>query len=406
MLKKLRRKLVLVNMAIVILLLALAFGLVYHLTQKNLEQESLRMMQAAVSMPPAPGRPGKNLQELRLPCFVIRMETGGRLTANGAQYLDLSDQSFLRDLMEIAFSSSQPTGVAEEYGLRFLRSEGQRNRWAVFADLSVEQTTLSNLLQICLGIGVLIFLLFFGVSIFLARWMIQPIEQAWTQQRQFVADASHELKTPLTVIQTSAELLQNLECPVENQRQFSNNILTMTRQMRRLVERLLELARWDSGQNQLDFSLTDLSVLIKNNILPFEAVFFERGLRLFCQVTEGIFVHGNAQQLRQVLDILLDNAQKYTAPNGQVWVTLKRISRSRCRLSVANTGQPIPQEELTRIFQRFYRADKARSRDGSFGLGLSIAENLVQQHRGMIWAESKDGVNYFFVELPAPPHGI
>ena len=100
------------------------------------------------------------------------------------------------------------------------------------------------------------------------------------------------------------------------------------------------------------------------------------------------------------MDILLDNALKYSSPGGTAWVTLQKQGNRRCRLVVKNQGERIPPEDIKNIFKRFYRVDRARSRDGSFGLGLSIAEKIVVQHRGSIWAESEDGVNSFFVELP------
>ena len=118
------------------------------------------------------------------------------------------------------------------------------------------------------------------------------------------------------------------------------------------------------------------------------------------QIEDNISVKGGEEPLRQVLEILLDNAQKYAKPQGSVWVELRRRGKNRCVLTVADEGETITPEDLKNIFKRFYRADAARSRTGSFGLGLSIAESIVTRHHGRIWAESRDGVNRFFVELP------
>ena len=135
-------------------------------------------------------------------------------------------------------------------------------------------------------------------------------------------------------------------------------------------------------------------------MLPFEPVFFEKGLALSWQLQEGITIHGSAQQLQQVIDILLDNAQKYASGSGEVCVSLQQLGRHSCLLSVSNPGEDIPAGELKNLFKRFYRLDKARQRDGGFGLGLSIAEQVVQAHHGRIWAESQAGIIRFFVELP------
>ncbi len=184
------------------------------------------------------------------------------------------------------------------------------------------------------------------------------------------SDASHELKTPLTVIMTNAELLQSEENDRDSQVRFSANILTMSRQMRALVEQMLELARADSGQGKADLRPVDLSTLAADALLPFDPVFFEQGLMLSSQLAEGINVNGDAGRLKEVLDILLDNARKYTEPPGTVNVRLERWGHHRCRLTVSNPGPPLSAAEQKKdIFKRFYRTDPAQSRDGSFGLG-------------------------------------
>ena len=142
----------------------------------------------------------------------------------------------------------------------------------------------------------------------------------------------------------------------------------------------------------------DLSRLVSDALLPFEPVFFESGLALETEIAEGIAIQGSPDHLRQVVEILLDNAGKYG--EGTVSVRLERAGGKSCLLSVASRGASISKEDLRNIFKRFYRVDEARSRDGSYGLGLSIAEGIVQAHRGRIWAESEGGINTFFVRLP------
>ena len=237
------------------------------------------------------------------------------------------------------------------------------------------------------------------ISWLLARWAVKPVETAWQQQRQFVADASHELKTPLTVIMTNAELLNSPDFDETRRSQFAAHILTMSRQMRQLIEEMLDLARTDSGQSTLIFSQVDLSRLISDAVLPFEPVFFEAGLTLAVDIQPGLTVRGSQQHLRQTVDILLDNARKYAAPSGEISVTLTRCG-GRCRLAVSNPGPGISKADLQNIFKRFYRADEAHPQLGSYGLALSIARNIILRHRGRIWAESKNGRNTFFVELP------
>ena len=400
MLKKLRLKFVLVNMLIVTILLAAVMGLLYHFTRVSLEAESIRMMQAIAENPFSLGRPDDETNTLRLPYFALQISMHGQLLASGGGYFDLSDEQALEELIQTALTSDAQTGLLRKYNLRYYRRVTPQSQTLVFADVSGERAALSNLLKTCAGIGTLAFLVFLGVSFLLARWAVRPVDEAWKQQRQFVADASHELKTPLTVIMTNAELLQSPDYYEAARAQFSGSILTMSQQMRKLVERLLELARADSGQTHLVFSRLELSGLAAEALLPFEAVFFEKGMRLESELEPGIFVNADAGQLRQLIEILLDNAQKYAPEGALVCLRLQRLPKSRCRLSLSNTGPALSQQELSDIFKRFYRADPARSRDGSFGLGLSIAASIAQQHHGKIYAQSQDGENRFIVELP------
>lgn len=398
MLKKLRLKLVCINMVLLTVMLCVILGLVVHFTQAGLEAESVRMMQAAAAIPSRPGRPDGRKGDFPLPYLIVREDREGRLSAIwGPGYREMSEAD-LRGLVGHAMAQEGPTGVLTAWQLRFLKLDGPE-KCLVFADISQERAALAQLTRTCLLAGCAGFGALLLISFFLARWAVRPVERAWEQQRRFVADASHELKTPLTVIITSAELLQS---PGDTpSRQLAANILTEARQMRGLVESLLELARVDSGAAGRDRLPLDLSRLVSDALLPFEALFFERGLSLAEEVEAGITVRGCAPQLRQVAEIFLDNAQKYSAPGGTVTLSLRRKGRARCLLSVSNPGEAIPKEELNNIFKRFYRLDRARSLNGSYGLGLSIARSIVAEHHGKIWAESAGGINTFYVELPA-----
>lgn len=357
------------------------------------------MMQSIATQPFHLGVPGEMGENVRLPFFTLRLNPRGELVEAGGGYYDLSDSDLLDDLIQDVLASPKSFGVLSKYNLRYYRVETPVNPCVVFADISSERATLQNLSQTCLLIGGIGFLLFLWGSILLSKWAVRPVEQAWKQQ-QFVAAASHELKTPLAVIMTNAELLQSAEYSEEKQKGFLQGIVTMSGQMRNLIEQMLELVRTDNAQAKCVFRDVDLSKLADYAAMTFEPVLFEKGLKLFTQVDEKIHVSGDESQLRQLVDILLDNAGKYSNENGSVWVTLHKKGKEHCVLQVINEGPSLSKEELVQIFQRFYRADPARSRNGSFGLGLSIAESIVKQHQGKIWAESQNGRNCFSVVLP------
>lgn len=396
MIKRLRIKFVCINMSLVTIMLCVILGMVLQFTKVNLEKESLRMMQSVAVDPLQLGIPGKN-SHIHLPYFALQFGPGGDVMASGGGYYDLTDHELVDELITL---SSQKSGVLPEYNLRYIRVVTPTTQCIVFADISSEVSTMNHLLRNCLGIGAASFLVFLFISILLARWAVKPVETAWEQQRQFVADASHELKTPLTVILSNVQMLAANGENAGLRQRLTANILTVSEQMRDLVEALLNSARVDAGLGEAQMTLFSLSDTVENAILPFDAIFFERELTLTSAIEEGIFIRGSQAHLGKLVDILLDNAQKYSSAKGSTQVMLKALGKKSCLLTVANEGEPLSPQELKNIFKRFYRADDARERTGSYGLGLSIAEGIVKAHRGKIWAESKDGVNTFFVHLP------
>lgn len=401
MLKQLRLKFIVIILSIVTVMLCVIFGLTIHTTQRNLEESSLHAMQQAASSPgPRPDRFDGTATEpnQRIPLFVLAQHKDGSIITVGSSSLALSADAPLQELWDIAQSSSSNTGIIEDYDLRFVRISSPAGNRYVFADISHERLALTVLYRNCAVTGSVIFLLFIPLSILLANWAIKPVEKAWDQQRQFVADASHELKTPLTVILTNTELLQSPSHDAAARQRFATSIQATAQQMRHLVDGLLELARADNHSTPMQRENVDLSSLTEECTLPFEALFFEKDLLLDCSIAPGITVSGDSAKLKQVLDILLDNAQKYATP-GQITVRLLTQGK-HCTFSIRTPGSPISKEDLSNIFRRFYRIDTARSRDGSYGLGLSIAQHIVQSHNGKIWAESDAGGNTFFVQLP------
>ena len=379
-------------MALVLVMLSVIFGTVYGFTAKNLEADSLQLMHA---MAGPPGVPGDRNPQLKVPYLVLQQNNLGFWSAQGSDYYDLNDLDFLTVLLNEVTGQDAADGVLEQYDMRYLRIDAPSTRY-VFIDISAERQTLSHLVKTCACIGAASLLVFFGISLLLANWAIKPVETAWEQQRQFIADASHELKTPLAVILTNAEQLQEEPCSSPEQQQFRQNILTMSLHMRHLVESLLELARLDNVVPQM--APLQLSQLTEDALLPFEPVFFENGMLLESEIMPGLWVKGSPSHLQQLIEIFLDNARKYAVP-GPVSVKLDKAG-NHALLQIENQGPPMTEQEIKQIFHRFYRADTVRKRDGSYGLGLSIAQKIVQQHDGKIWASATESGNRFSVLLP------
>lgn len=400
MIKRLRIKFVCVVMAIVMLMLGVILGVVIYFTGANMEMQSVSMMRTIAASPFQQGSLGKpSNDEVRLPFFTVQISSRGELITASGGYFDLTDREYLQEIINAALLSDQETGELDEHDLRYLKSASPIGFTIVFSDTTTETATLKNMLYSCLGIFFVAMIVFLGISILLSHWVIKPVAVAWDQQRQFVADASHELKTPLSVIMANAELMQNDDTSEADRKTFSHKILSTSYQMRSLVENMLEMARVDNGTLKMKFCAVDFSQLINDAVLSFQLLYEEKSMGLRCAVTEGICLHGSEQHLYQVLDVLLDNALKYSTPNGMVSVDLSQNGRN-CILSVSSPGEPISKEDIKNIFKRFYRADKARTMNGSYGLGLAIAESVVEAHKGKIWAESESGYNTFYVQLP------
>ena len=209
-----------------------------------------------------------------------------------------------------------------------------------------------------------------------------------------MSDASHELKTPLTVILSNAELLEGAGL-TDKPARWSGNIRLEAEQMRTLVEQMLTLARADNGVRPAAMEPVNLSDVATDCALAFEPVAFEAGKPLEDHIADEVAVTGDADRLRRLVSLLLDNAVKY----GAISLTLEKTER-QARLTVANPGEPIPPEHLAHLFERFYRADSSRGEKSGFGLGLSIADTIAKEHKGTLRAESDAVSTRFIFTMP------
>lgn len=335
MLKKLRIKFICINMALITIMLAVIFCLVIHFTRSSLEQSSRQMLQEIAADPLYLARPGDTSQ-IRLPYFTLRLDNRNRPLEVAGSYSQLSsEEDYLQKLIHLSLSAREPSGLLPDYNLRFLRFSTPADDFLIFMDVSTEFATMDTLTRNCLLIGIFSFFAFLGICIFLANWAVRPVDQAWNQQKQFIADASHELKTPLAVILTNTELLNSPSFSAEKKEHFLSNIRTMAGQMQKLVEGMLELSRIDSGSLQTPMEKLDFSSLTDESLYPFEPLYFENGRELDTEIIPDIQVTGNPSQLRQLLEILLDNALKYSSAGSSVSIRLKKyIVPACCRFKV------------------------------------------------------------------------
>lgn len=300
-----------------------------------------------------------------------------------------------------------------------------RNRdtaWQIyFLDYSVEQSMTYRLFWLCLAVGLAGMGILFVAAFFLSGWMVKPVQDAFTQQKHFIADASHELKTPLTIINANAEVLS----ATLGQNKWLSHILEQTKRMNALIRDLLDLAKMDSLEDSAKkpaFAEFDLSRSVSSAALSFESLAFESCKTYRMQISENLIHYGDEQAIRQLVTILLDNAFSYSGEGQTVTISLSAEKKSGVAaafpgsfattakkneesvthsalktkkvLTVHNTGTGISAEDQKHIFERFYRSDASRSRNtGGYGLGLSIATSIAYAHRAKISVQS-DGESY------------
>ena len=242
---------------------------------------------------------------------------------------------------------------------------------------------------------------YFAISMILARIALKPVEDSWSKQKQFVADASHELKTPLSVIMANTEIIaSHQDETVASQMQWIENTRLEAKRMAELVADLLFLAKNDDGL-KVQMEPVNISDCIETTVLSYDAVFYENGKSFRYDIARDVKVIGNVGQIKQLTTILLDNANKYSVGDGNIFLNLTAAGR-HITLSVSNDSEELSEEQLSHLFDRFYTLDKSRNAEKSGnGLGLSIAKMISQTHGGDISASYSNGRTYFVVELPA-----
>ena len=394
MIRKLRFKIVGISVVTVAVVLVSALVILALSTRSQMAQSSearlYEALEGKLDKSELPGSSG-------LPCFVAEVYSGGTIRLSGSSYYNLQDEEMVLHIVQAALEREDDSGVLGDYSLRYLRRIGVVSVRIAFTDCTMEQATMRSLLLRSGLVALAALAVLAGLSYCLAGLVVGPVKRAWQEQKQFVSDASHELKTPLTVILSSSELAAE-EQDVQRTKQYVEGIHAESLRMKALVEDMLTLARTESGTRP-ETEAVDLSDTVLESVLAFEPVAFESGRELVYDIQPELTVMGSGVQLRRLTDILLDNAVKYAAEGTPIRLLLRQEGRCAA-LRVENRGETIPAEKLRHIFDRFYRADESRSGGEGFGLGLAIAQSIAQSHGGSIGCASEEGVTRFTVTLP------
>lgn len=343
---------------------------------------------------PDPGRPRySDLPSFQLSTFytVAMTYEGEALEIKNPQREVHSDEE-LESLARDILGEGEATGT--ESNLVYCAVDKGGYMLLAFKDNTILHESMNTLFRYTLLFGGIAMAALFFLAVWLAGRIVQPLEESYQKQRQFISDAGHELKTPIAVVSTNAELLAR----ELGENKWLANIQYENERMGVLVTQLLELSRVENVTPKRE--QIDLSHLVNGEVLPFESVAFENGLLLNPSIAENIFVEGNSAQLKQLVSILLDNAIRHGDGGKEIRLILK-AEHGSANLSVVNTGAEIPSEQRAQLFERFYRVDTVRSgEDRHYGLGLAIAKAIVLSHGGKISVSCGDGLVTFKVQLP------
>jgi signal transduction histidine kinase len=394
MIKKLKRRFILTSMAVVTLVLLLVSAALFVGARRVVYSDADQMLRRSLlfSLGDKPVGEGRGRNE-RAVVLQIDPDTGEITNKSNATLQNLSEE----EQQAVAREAAQGKKLKNR-GIRTSTEEHDGKTYVAVVDTTLEDRLMTAAMK-ALGLfaaGVWLALLL--LVWLLSGWAVRPMARAWDMQRQFVADASHDLKTPLTVILSNSELLKQQSEGKEVPE--LDRIQTAGQRMKDLVQKLLTLARMEDGPNRGAWEVMDLSDMVMESALAFEATAFEKGLTIDENVESGLAVKGNRAQVQSVLECLLDNACKYAAPGSAVTVSLEKAGK-KAKLTVHNTGSYIPPEDLPHVFERFYRADKSRTASESSGLGLAIVQSVAESMGGSVSAESsQEGGTAFTVLLP------
>lgn len=421
MFKKLRNRFLILNLVIISVMLLISFTSIYAITHKNIYTQ-IDMDLDKLSGNDDKGNKPKinnempNDKQMDAPqndftkgqgpmeryAFTVTTDGNWNKISTFSRF-SISDE-FYESAKKAAINKKVNRGYisVDDTDLAFVINHTSVGYNLYFLDITFQKNTLRSLIYTFTIVAFFMLIIIFLISRFFANRSIQPIKEAFDKQKQFIADASHELKTPLTVINTNVDvLLSNKDDFIHNQSKWLYYIKSEAERMNKLTSDLLYLAQVDYSDVKMIFSDFNLSEAVEHIILTMEGVVFENNIALHYDIEPSLIVSGNIEQLKQVIMIFLDNAIKYTNKKGKINLVLNK-THNKINLSVTNTGKGIPEEHISKIFNRFYRTDKSRARDsGGYGLGLSIAKAIVEQHNGKISVKSiVDKETTFTIELP------
>ena len=400
MITSLRRRIVVINVILAGLILSVAVIATFIMGFSRINSERDKRLKAALELDPTDSMQVVSDETVFQDIVFVKYDLTEQQIVDWYYGKGASvKQSFISDKIHNIVSSDSDSGWA---GAQMRYAKVQDGNFVKVVVIGLEGKSSGLVAYMLLVIGALSFGLFgyFIISVVLSRIMLRPVEDSWKKQKQFVADASHELKTPLSVIMANTDILAaHQNETVESQMKWIENTRLETERMADLVADLLFLAKNDDVLT-VQMEDVDYSDCVNTIVLSYEALFYENNKVFSYDIAPNLHVTGNSAQLKQLATILLDNANKYSKDKGNITLRL-RVNGKHAMLIVSNDSEQLTGEQLKHLFDRFYTVDLSRNRTNSGnGLGLSIAQVICQKHYGNINVSCANCRTTFTVTLP------
>ena len=396
MLKNLKRKFIVTNMLLVGIVLLVVFIFICTTTYNNQMKEINRTLkQPITSRYESEGKLGY------MTSIIVVTDENANIYQTYVRGASMEKGSLAIAVSE-AVAHDENKGKIGSLSLFFEKKALNNGQIiVVFVDASrMDQIVWSTIVTSGITFIIAMVIVYF-ISMFIASLAIKPVQQSWKQQKRFVADASHELKTPLTVILANNEILRGKkDKTIAEEKQWIDSTIEEAKHMKKLVEDMLFLAKNDSADIRIEKTEVNISELAEGDMLQFEPVAYEAGVTLDSKIDEDFKLIADGTQMKQLLHILIDNGIKYAISEVEPKVQLEIANNQRKEIIVRNTCKEIPKEQIEHLFDRFYRGDAARTRveldsdvaayglGGGYGLGLAIAKTIVENHNGTISVKS------------------
>lgn len=378
----------------------IAFSTVYYMTYQNTSREIESMLLAMTKRPieliddkPVDPREIDEKRDDRIVGFFVSVDNSNAIKFYGTTFdlsLDKIENAMHDALANLEEERIEIDGIP--FAFRIITVANHKD--IHFVDISTHQNLLNQLLYTFMGVTTLTLVFIILVSSYMTHQNIKPIKKAFEKQNQFISDASHELKTPLAVIQANSDVLKK-EQPSNP---WVGYIQHEVHRMKKLTETLLDLSQFESIDFSKEHDHVDIGRIVEHQYLILEAVAFEKNIQFDIALEDKLITYGHKEQLQQVICILLDNALKYTPEHGHIKIN-SRTSNNHIYIFIKNTGELIQEKERHKLFDRFYQGDSSRTQDSSYGLGLSIAQTIMQRHHGKISVFLDNKFNVFELKM-------